>query len=76
MALYTSNRDFTLRTTKGVAIAFKKGEPKNVPDHVVTDVVNAGCVPVESEVKPVEAEVVKPKRGRSKKNDASTGTDT
>lgn len=42
MPLYTLNRDYTLRNTKGT-ISFVKGEPTNVPPYMVMDVVGIGA---------------------------------
>lgn len=50
MPFFTLHRNFTLRTTKGHAIAFVKGEPTWVPPMCVPDAVAIGAVPKDGDV--------------------------
>lgn len=49
MPLFTLHRNYVLRTTKGHAISFKKGEPTNIPPVCVEAAVAIGARPVEGE---------------------------
>lgn len=49
MPQFTLHRNHILRTTKGHAIHFKKGEPTNVPPVCVEDAVAIGAQPVDPE---------------------------
>lgn len=48
MPKFTLHRNFVLRTTKGHAIAFVKGQPVEVPNVCVPDAVAIGAVAVNS----------------------------
>lgn len=56
MPQFTLHRNFILRTTKGHAIQFKKGQPTNVPPVIVPDAVAIGAIPVDSSVDVLGAE--------------------
>jgi hypothetical protein len=49
MPLFTLHRNYVLRTTKGHAISFRKGEPTNIPPVCVEDAVAIGARPVEGD---------------------------
>lgn len=45
--LMVSNRDYTLHTTKGHTVAFKRGVERLVPRAVVKDAMAVGIIPVD-----------------------------
>lgn len=47
MPQFVMNRDRIVPTLSGHCIRFKKDEPTHVPAHLVSEVMNAGAVPVE-----------------------------
>lgn len=52
--LFVSNRDVVVRSAKcGMSIAFKKGEPTNVPRVMHSEVMDKGILPVEDNGAPV-----------------------
>lgn len=50
MPFFTLNRNFTLSTTKGHSVNFKKGEKTWVPNAIIQDALSIGALPEDPKV--------------------------